>query len=350
MLREPDSHCGIIGQDGTHLLLELDDDQRLWRETVRGALTKQCPPSLVRAIAEGGADGGDLWQWYIEQGWTELTSAESLVELTLLLEELGRASDPTPYLATTTQFAPLVGDRVAQDGAGAAVYSGVTACRDRGGWVLEGAARYVLDADRADQLAVVTPAGVFVVEAKAASSRRVAAIDPVLHLADLRFNEVHVADENRIASDTERARQIALTGMAITIVGACQRIVDMVLEHLKQRHQFGVPIGSFQALQHKAADMHVAIERARALSYLAALTITAADPRSRLFAAMAKAAAGEAQSLVVQHGLQCFGAMGFTWENDLQFAIKRAKAGELMLGDASEHRALIAKEYRAADF
>ena len=139
-------------------------------------------------------------------------------------------------------------------------------------------------------------------------------------------------------------------GMAMTMVGACQRILDLVLDHVRSRHQFGVPIGSFQALQHKAADMHVAIERARALSYLAALTIVADDPRRRLFAAMAKAAAGEAQSLVVQHGLQCFGAMGFTWENDLQFAIKRAKAGELMLGDASEHRALIAREYRAADF
>jgi Acyl-CoA dehydrogenase, C-terminal domain len=340
----------IPGQDGTQLLLELDDDQRLWRETVRGALTKQCPPSLVRSIADGGAEAAPLWQWYIEQGWMELISTESFVELTLLLEELGRASDPTPFLATMSQFAPLVGDRGALDGAGAAVYSGVTACRDRAGWVLEGAARYVLDGDRAERLAVVTPAGVFVVEAKAVISRRVAAIDPVLHLADLRFNEVHVGDENRIASDTERAWHIALTGMAITVVGACQRILDMVLEHLKQRYQFGVPIGSFQALQHKAADMHLAIERARALSYLSALTIAAEDPRRRLFAAMAKAAAGEAQSLVVQHGLQCFGAMGFTWENDLQFAIKRAKAGELMLGDASEHRALIAREYRAADF
>jgi alkylation response protein AidB-like acyl-CoA dehydrogenase len=96
--------------------------------------------------------------------------------------------------------------------------------------------------------------------------------------------------------------------------------------------------------------MYVAIERARALAYLSALTIVADDPRRRLFASMAKAAAGEAQSLVVQYGLQCFGAMGLTWENDLQFAIKRAKAGELMLGDASEHRALIAREYRAADF
>ena len=111
-----------------------------------------------------------------------------------------------------------------------------------------------------------------------------------------------------------------------------------------------MPIGSFQAVQHKAADMHVAIERARALSYFAALTIAADDPRRRLAAAMAKASAGECQALVFRHGLQLFGAMGFTWENDLQFALKRAKAGELMLGGAAEHRAMIAEEFDAADF
>jgi alkylation response protein AidB-like acyl-CoA dehydrogenase len=174
--------------------------------------------------------------------------------------------------------------------------------------------------------------------------------DPVLHVADLPFREVRVPDSDRLDIDRERARHIALTGMAITMVGACQRILDLVLEHVSSRYQFGVPIGSFQAVQHKAADMHVAVQRARSLAYFAALTISADDPRRRLAAAMAKASAGECQSLVFRHGLQLHGAMGFTWENDLQFALKRAKAGELMLGGAAEHRAQIAEEYRAADF
>jgi len=90
--------------------------------------------------------------------------------------------------------------------------------------------------------------------------------------------------------------------------------------------------------------MHVAIERARALSYFAALTISADDPRRRLAAAMAKAAAGDCQAVVFRNGLQLFGGMGFTWENDLQFALKRAKAGELMLGGAAEHRAVVVEE------
>jgi alkylation response protein AidB-like acyl-CoA dehydrogenase len=244
----------------------------------------------------------------------------------------------------------LAADRFDPHESGTAVHNGVTAHRDADGWVLDGTARHVLDGDRVDRLAVVTDAGVFIVAANQASARRSAVFDPVLHVADLSFSQVRVPDSARLTVDAERAHHIALTGMAITTVGACQRILDLVLEHVRNRQQFGVPIGSFQAVQHKAADMHVAVERARALAYFAALTIAADDPRRRLAAAMAKASAGECQSLVFRHGLQLFGAMGFTWENDLQFALKRAKAGELMLGGAAEHRVHIAEEYRAADF
>ena len=204
--------------------------------------------------------------------------------------------------------------------------------------------------DRAERLAVVTAAGVFVVDKGDVVVRRSPVFDPILHIADVSFAGVRIADDARMHVDAEKARHVALTGMAITTVGACQRILDLVLEHVKQRQQFGVAIGSFQAVQHKAVDMHVATERARALSYFAALTIAADDPRRRLAAAMAKASAGEAQAVLFRHGLQLFGAMGFTWENDLQFALKRAKAGELLLGGAAEHRAMIAEEFNAADF
>ena len=332
------------------MLLEFDADQRLWQETVRDAVSKQCPPSLVRGIAEDGVDPSPLWKTYVDAGWTELTDPEHAVELAIVLEELGRATDPTPFLATLTQFAPLAGDRFDSQQAGTAVYGGVTAHRDADGWVLYGTAHHVLDGDRAERLAVVTDAGVFIVDAGVAVARRSPVFDPVLHIAEVSFDGVHLPDTDRVHTDAERAHHVALTGMAITTVGACQRILDLVLEHVKQRQQFGVAIGSFQAVQHKVVDMHVATERARALSYFAALTISADDPRRRLAAAMAKASAGEAQALVFRHGLQLFGAMGFTWENDLQFALKRAKAGELLLGGAAEHRAIIAEEFDAADF
>jgi alkylation response protein AidB-like acyl-CoA dehydrogenase len=332
------------------VLLEFDADQRLWQETVRDAVAKQCPATLIRSIAEEGVDPTPLWQTYVEAGWTELADAENAVELAIVLEELGRATDPTPFLATLTQFAPLAGERFDAQRSGTAVYEGVSAHRDADGWVLHGTARHVLDGDRSDQLAVVTDAGVFIVDAGKAVARRSPVFDPVLHIAELSFDGVHIPDSDRVKTDAEKARHVALTGMAITMVGACQRIIDLVIEHVKQRQQFGVAIGSFQAVQHKTVDMHVATERARALAYFAALTISADDPRRRLASAMAKASAGECQALVFRHGLQLFGAMGFTWENDLQFALKRAKAGELMLGGAAEHRAIIAEEFDAADF
>ncbi|MEZ0383313.1 acyl-CoA dehydrogenase family protein [Mycobacterium sp. pW045] len=332
------------------MLLEFDEDQRLWQGTVRDVVGKQCTPALVRSVAEDGAGEAidSLWKVYADLGWTELHEPETAVELAIVLEELGRATDPTPFLATMTQFAPLVGERHRPDGStGAAVFGGVAAYRNAAGWVLEGTAQHVLDGDRAERLAVVTEAGVFLVDAAAVTARKASVFDPTLHVADLFFSGVEVPDSDRVRVDVDRGRHVALTGMAMTMVGACQRILDLALEHVRSRQQFGVPIGSFQAVQHKAADMHVAIERARALAYFAALTIAADDPRRRMASAMAKAAAGECQSVVFRHGLQLFGAMGFTWENDLQFALKRAKAGELMLGGAAEHRAAITEEYLA---
>ncbi|BCK54946.1 acyl-CoA dehydrogenase family protein [Nocardia wallacei] len=330
------------------MLFEFDADQRLLRDTVREVTARACPPALIRDVVDKDVEPGTLWRTYVDVGWTELADPALSVELGIVFEGLGRATDPTPFLATMSQFAPLAGETGTLEEPGAAVYSGVTATADGSGWRLDGTARHVLDGDRAQRLAVVTEAGVFVVPATVVTATRTSVFDPVLHIADVGFDAVRVTTADRREVDAERARQHALTGLALTTVGACQRILDMVLDHVRTRRQFDAVIGSFQAVQHKAADMHIAIERARALGYFAALCLAADDPRRRLAASMAKAAAGECQSTVFRHGLQLFGAMGFTWENDLQFALKRAKAGELMLGGAAQHRALIAEEYRAA--
>ncbi len=108
------------------MLLEFDADQRLWQETVRDAVGKQCPPALVRGVAEDGVDPAPVWKAYVEHGWTEMSDPENAVELAIVLEELGRATDPTPFLATMSQFAPLVGDRFDPRASGTAVYSGIT--------------------------------------------------------------------------------------------------------------------------------------------------------------------------------------------------------------------------------
>ncbi|MBH0780668.1 acyl-CoA dehydrogenase family protein [Nocardia bovistercoris] len=330
------------------MLFEFDADQRLLRETVREVTARECPPALIRDIVDKDVEPGTLWQTYVDLGWTELTDPALAVELAIVCEGLGRATDPTPFLASLTQFAPLVPGEEQVEKPGAAVYSDVVVAQDGAGWRLSGTARHVLDGDRAERLAVVTPAGVFVVDAEAVRTTRTAVFDPVLHIAEVSFDGVWVSASDRSDVDAERARQHALTGLALTTVGACQRILDLVLDHVRTRKQFDAAIGSFQAVQHKAADMHIAIERARALGYFAALCLASDDPRRRLAASMAKASAGECQAIVFKHGLQLFGAMGFTWENDLQFALKRAKAGELLLGGAAQHRALITEEYRAA--
>ncbi|MGW7546507.1 acyl-CoA dehydrogenase family protein [Streptomyces sp. NPDC054770] len=278
---------------------ELDEDQQLLRRTVRETVAK------VRGRPEE-----QQWSTYRRLGWLEAPP----FELALILEELGYAADPTPFLAAATWFAPLTGRL--PEGSGTAVF--------------DGTGRYVLDADRADEVALLTPDGVVVVSGAELAVRRVPALDPNLHLA-----HVEAVDAGALA---EGVPDLALTGLAATAVGACRRILDLTLDHVKQRVQFGRPLGSFQAVKHKAADMHVAIERARALTHFSALTIAEDDPRRTRAAHMAKAAAGECQRLVFRHGLQLFGAMGFTWENELQYHLKRAQACDLLLGTASAHR------------
>jgi Acyl-CoA dehydrogenase, C-terminal domain len=275
---------------------EFDEDQRLLQQLVRETVARS------RALP-----AEQLWVRYLELGWLEAPP----VELAIVLEELGYVADPTPFLATATWFAPLA--RRLPDGAGTGV--------------CDGAGRFVLDADRADEIALVTADGVIIVSGADIPAERVETFDPTLHVA-------HVRAEGLVKGVPD----LALMGLAISTVGTCRRILDLVVAHVKQRYQFGVPIGSFQAVKHMAADMHVAIERARVLAYFAALTIAEDDPRRAKAARMAKAAAGECQRVVFANGLQLFGAMGFTWENELQVYLKRAKAGDMLLGTASEHR------------
>ena len=275
---------------------EFDEDQRLLQQMVRETVAKS------RSLP-----AEQLWTTYQDLGWLEAPP----VELAIVLEELGYVADPTPFLATATWFAPLAGRLPAGAGTG----------------VCDGTGRFVLDGDRADEVALVTRDGVVVVSGSEVSAEPVATFDPTLHLA-------HVTAADLVPGIPD----LALMGLAISTVGSCRHILDLVVAHVKQRVQFGVPIGSFQAVKHKAADMYVAIERARALAYFSALTIAEDDPRRGQAARMAKAAAGECQQVVFRNGLQLFGAMGFTWENELQIYLKRAKAGDMLLGTAAVHR------------
>ena len=279
---------------------EFDEDQRLLRRLVRETVGKA-----------RGRPEAELWRTYQDLGWLEAPP----VELAIVLDELGYVADPTPFLATATWFAPLAGRLPRGAGTG----------------VCDGTGQFVLDADRADEVALLTRDGVKVVSGPDLEAERVASFDPGLHVA-------HVSVPDLVPDLAPGIPDLTLMGLAISTVGSCRRVLDLVVAHVKQRVQFGVPIGSFQAVKHKAADMYVAIERARALAYFSALTIAEDDARRVKAARMAKAAAGECQQVVFRNGLQLFGAMGFTWENELQIYLKRAKAGDLLLGTAAVHR------------
>ena len=176
----------------------------------------------------------------------------------------------------------------------------------------------------------------------------------MIHVADLTLAGVEIEADRRlagtdVAGGIDRAIAEATLGWAVPTVGACQRILDMTVEYVKERHQFGVPIGSFQAVKHKAVDMYVAVERARAVCQYAALVL--AEGRSASWPAavsMAKAAAGDCQRIAIRNGIQLFGGIGFTWENDLQISVRRAKLGEVMFGSAADHRRRIAQEALAS--
>jgi len=293
---------------------EFDEDQRLLQQAVRETLAK------TAALPEE-----ELWATYQGLGWLEAPP----VELAIVLEELGYVADPTPFLATATWFAPLAGRLPAGSGTG----------------VFDGAGRFVLDADRADEIALLTRDGVVVVSGADVTAERVSTFDDRLHVAHV--THVNAADVR--ANLVEGVPDLALMGLAVSTVGACRRILDLVVAHVTQRKQFGVPIGSFQAVKHKAADMYVAVQRARVLAYFSALTIASGDPRRARAALMAKAAAGECQEVVQRNGAQLFGAMGFTWESELHIYLKRAMAGNLLLGPASQHRkSLVGREIAAS--
>ena len=162
-------------------------------------------------------------------------------------------------------------------------------------------------------------------------------IDPTMPVADIsldrrrgrrRPSARRARRSGGAAGAMRRALEEATTAMALSTAATCRAIFETTLQYAKDREQFGRPIGSFQAIKHRLADMYLAVERASALAYYAALTIAEDDDRRSVAASMAKAAAGDCQRLLVGDGLQLHGGIGFTWEHDLHFLLKRAKSGD----------------------
>jgi alkylation response protein AidB-like acyl-CoA dehydrogenase len=375
--------------------LELSEEESELRENVRSVLAGVSPPAVVRAVFEGKGDGSAVWDRMVELYWPALAIPEAhgglgrgFVEVAIVAEQLGRAVAPGPFLATVTQFAPVVRElggesplasdllsRVAAgevtgtvaltEGGGDWAPTSVTATAESTatGWTLHGAKATVLDGATAAEVLVVARLagtegpdglGVFVVPqadlaAPAATPRPV--VDPTLPLADLVLDGVVVPAERvlavpgsaGVAEALERAGHEATVALAMVAVGACREIFEQTVEYAKVREQYGRPIGSFQALKHRLAEMYLEVERAASLGWFAALTIAEQDPRRADAASMAKAAAGDCQRLVVRDGLQLHGGIGMTWEHDLHFLLKRAMAADTLYGNAVHHRAQLAR-------
>ena len=221
--------------------------------------------------------------------------------------------------------------------------------------MLDGVKSHVIDGAAAPRSAVIARGdgglGAFVVAASEVRAASGQLIDPTLPVASITLEGVEVTGERVLVAPGDpaaeqiisRALEEATVALALSTVATCRAIFEATLQYAKDREQFGKPIGSFQALKHRLAECYLAVERASALSYFAALTIAEDDPRRAVAASMAKAAAGECQRLLVRDGLQLHGGIGFTWENDLHFLLKRAKAGDLLFGTALFHRARLAE-------
>ena len=325
--------------------LDFTPDQEELRSSVRSVLEKECPRGFVRehidhVVRDEPSDGPErLWKTFVSLDWPALTIPEEhggvglgYPELAVVAEELGRVLALGPLLTTIAGFVPLV-----REAEGGGEWLAKVAAGE-----ISGAAAFTTDhvlcGGEVDVIAVVEDGELVIVPSS--SSTPVNSLDASRTLVN-----VGVIDGPRLTisdAGVRRALEEMTVAIAFELVGTCQTIFDTNLEYAKERQQFGVPIGSFQAVKHKLANMFVAIQRARALCIFAAATINEDDPRRSTATSAAKAAAGDCQRLVTQDGIQLLGGIGYTWEHDQHFFVKRAKVSDALLGNASYHRQRIA--------
>jgi alkylation response protein AidB-like acyl-CoA dehydrogenase len=367
------------------------EEQEMLRESARDFLTKEVPSPYVRRMLDA-PDAWDeaLWKKLADLGWTGLGIPEAyggvgtFLDLVVVLEEAGRALLPGPFLSTMglavpalleaaneTQKESVLGRIAAGDARATLAFSepagrwdaeGVQmlgAERRGDGWSLDGVKLFVPDAGVADYMVVAArtrPAGeegvsLFLLEGRPAglSVTPLETMDMTRRWYEVRFDGVELpADALMGAADQgwpalRRALEWGETALCAEMIGGAQRVLDMSVDYAKTRHQFGRPIGVYQAVSHKLADMLLETESARSATYYAAWAIDADAPDRSLAASMAKAYVSDAYRKAAGDGIQVHGGIGFTWEHDMHLYFKRAKASEVTLGDATYHRELVAQ-------
>ena len=369
------------------------EEQELLRDTARKFLDSECPTTFVRQMmATADAVTPEFWAQLAENGWLGISFAEEdggsglgLLDLVVLMEEIGRAVMPGPFPATVLLGGAAIAEagspaqraewlpRIAAGEAKATLAvtepnarwdaAGITlaAAEARGGFVLSGSKMFVPDAHLADAIVVAARTrdgstmedgiSLFLVPKGAAglSLRLLPSVDETRKLCEVRLDNV-MAPASALLGELHRgwpavARVVDRAAVALSaeMCGAAQRVMEMTVDYAKMREAFGKPIGSYQGVKHKCADMLVDIENARSLTYYAAWAVDEADPEAAMAVSMAKAAASDAGRKVCAAGIQLHGGIGMTWEHDLQLYLKRAKASEIAFGDATWHRERIAR-------
>ena len=312
------------------------DEQQQIKATARELLTERSPFPRVRAAAEARVDDAELWAELRALGWPGITVAEEhggqglgAVELAILLEELGYAVAATPFLGTAlAAFALQHGGTDAQR---ARWLPGLASGELTGGFGRPGLAA---DADGAAVIVLIEDRGARVIDGADADVTRLETIDPTRRYAQ-------VAGEGPALGDDIAGRSAG--ALAAELVGVCQRALDMTVAYVSERRQFGVPVGAFQAVSHRCAEMLLHTEAARSAAYFAAWAADAAPDRLDEAAGIATAAAGEAGRAVTGSAIQAHGGIGFTWEADVHWLFKRAQVGAALLGGASAARIALAR-------
>ncbi len=362
------------------MYFDLNDEQQQIKETAREFLAARYKPERIRELLDTdlGFEESD-WQEMVELGWAGLALPEEhggqglgSVELASVFEEIGYALAPGPLLSNTVVglalalcgsdeqkakfLAPLAagekrGTQALVDaGSGGMIGEFEMQARSNGdGTVLDGEKLLVMDAESADFLLVATADGKrHIVDSgqSGISLDREDSIDPTRRLYSVRFDGVEVSADRTLPAeggDYYPVLQRVCVALSAELTGIAQRTLEMAVTYAKERQQFGRPIGSYQAVSHRCAQMLLETEGARSATYYAAWAADASPEDLPLAASMAKAYASDAGWRVPNESLQVHGGIGFTWEHDLHLFLKRAKVDAAMFGDSRWHRERVAE-------
>jgi alkylation response protein AidB-like acyl-CoA dehydrogenase len=315
---------------------DFTEDQHEIKRTAKDLLATRSSLESVREAAESATYDEAIWREFCELGWPGVAVGEEhgggglgYVELAALLEESGYALVNGPLLGSVMCASAVA--ECGSDAQKAEWLPRLSSGQARGAFGQAG--QLIADAAEA-QVAVVEKEGSLqLLGNPSASATSVKSIDPTRRYATLDAGD----GSEPMPGDAQVAIDVAAVLVSAEIVGVCRRALDMTLEYVKERKQFGRPVGSFQAVQHRCAQMLLHTEGARATTYFAAWAADADRERLPEAASLAKSAASKAGLEVGASAIQAHGGIGFTWEADVHWFYKRAQMDAAVLGGSSTH-------------